>query len=46
MLRQRTDPVTAQALIALVDGICLQVLLTDVPYDEAYARELFGRLVP
>ncbi|MEU5997830.1 TetR family transcriptional regulator [Streptomyces sp. NPDC047197] len=46
VLRRRTDPVTAQALVALVDGICLQVLLTGVPYDEAYAREVFNRLVP
>lgn len=27
-LARRTDPVTARALVALVDGICLQVLLT------------------
>lgn len=46
VLRRRTDPVTAQALVALVDGICLQVLLTGVPYDEAYAREVFDRVVP
>ncbi len=26
------DPVTARALVALVDGICLQVLLTDAKY--------------
>lgn len=46
VLRRRTDPVTAQALVSLVDGISLQVLLTGVPYDEAYAREVFDRLVP
>ncbi|WP_367040645.1 TetR family transcriptional regulator [Streptomyces sp. Je 1-332] len=46
VLRRRTDPVTAQALVALVDGISLQVLLTGGRYDEAYAREVFGRLVP
>ncbi|MGW5737989.1 MULTISPECIES: TetR/AcrR family transcriptional regulator [Streptomyces] len=46
VLRRRTDPVTARALVAAVDGICLQVLLTDVRYDEAYAREVFHRLVP
>ena len=27
-LARRTDPVTARALVALLDGICLQVLLT------------------
>ncbi|BAC74047.1 MULTISPECIES: TetR/AcrR family transcriptional regulator [Streptomyces] len=43
---RRTDPVTARALVALVDGICLQVLLTGAPYDEAYARELLARLIP
>ncbi|MFE9776205.1 TetR/AcrR family transcriptional regulator [Streptomyces sp. NPDC005931] len=45
-LAHRTDPVTARALVALMDGICLQVLLTGTPYDEAYAREVLGRLVP
>ncbi|MGW7075529.1 TetR/AcrR family transcriptional regulator [Streptomyces sp. NPDC054871] len=46
VLRRRTDPVTAQALVALVDGISLQVLLTGARYDEAYAREVFNRLLP
>lgn len=46
LLSRRTDPVTARALVALMDGICLQVLLTDTPYDEAYAREVLGRLIP
>ncbi|MFE6163471.1 TetR/AcrR family transcriptional regulator [Streptomyces sp. NPDC056486] len=46
VLEQRTDPVTARALVALMDGICLEVLLTDARYDEAYAREAFSRLVP
>ncbi|MGW1069863.1 TetR/AcrR family transcriptional regulator [Streptomyces aureus] len=41
----RTDPVTARALVALLDGICLQVLLTDTPYDEGYAREVLGRIL-
>ncbi|MFJ4919092.1 TetR/AcrR family transcriptional regulator [Streptomyces sp. NPDC088725] len=45
-LAARTDPVTARALVALLDGICLQVLLTGVPYDERYAREMLARLVP
>ncbi|WP_051901166.1 TetR/AcrR family transcriptional regulator [Streptomyces aureus] len=44
-LSRRTDPVTARALVALLDGICLQVLLTDTPYDEGYAREVLGRIL-
>ncbi|MEU3096451.1 TetR family transcriptional regulator [Streptomyces sp. NPDC006967] len=43
-LSRRTDPVTARALVALVDGICLQVLLTGTPYDETYAREALRRV--
>ncbi|MFF7858563.1 TetR/AcrR family transcriptional regulator [Streptomyces sp. NPDC007904] len=45
-LSRRTDPVTARALVALMDGICLQVLLTGRPYDEAGAREMLGRIIP
>jgi DNA-binding transcriptional regulator YbjK len=43
---RRTDPVTARALVALLDGICLQVLLTGAAYDEEYAREVLARVVP
>ncbi|MFF4831020.1 TetR/AcrR family transcriptional regulator [Streptomyces sp. NPDC001315] len=46
LLASRTDAVTARALVALMDGICLQVLLTDSPYDEEYAREALGRVIP
>ncbi|MFE7428573.1 TetR/AcrR family transcriptional regulator [Streptomyces sp. NPDC014735] len=45
LLSRRTDPATARALIALMDGICLQVLLTGGEYDEAYTREMMGRVV-
>ncbi|WP_265564094.1 TetR/AcrR family transcriptional regulator [Streptomyces hygroscopicus] len=45
-LARRTDPVTARALLALMDGICLQVLLTGAEYDEEYAREVLGRVIP
>ncbi|MFJ8539870.1 TetR/AcrR family transcriptional regulator [Streptomyces sp. NPDC093591] len=45
-LSRRTDAVTARALVALMDGICLQVLLTEVPYDEGYAREVLVRVIP
>lgn len=44
-LARRTDTVTARALVALVDGICLQVLLTGGSYDETYAREVLSRLI-
>lgn len=45
VLARRSDPVTARALVALMDGICLQVLLTDAPYDEEYAREMLTRIL-
>ncbi|MFJ8666009.1 TetR/AcrR family transcriptional regulator [Streptomyces sp. NPDC093600] len=45
LLSRRTDPVTARALVALMDGICLQVLLTDTVYDAEYAREMLARLL-
>ncbi|MFF3728742.1 TetR/AcrR family transcriptional regulator [Streptomyces sp. NPDC002476] len=45
LLSRRADPATARALIALMDGICLQVLLTGGEYDEAYTREMMGRVV-
>jgi DNA-binding transcriptional regulator YbjK len=44
-LSRRTDPVTARALVALMDGICLQVLLTETPYDEEYARDVLRRVI-
>ncbi|WP_329277506.1 TetR/AcrR family transcriptional regulator [Streptomyces sp. NBC_00691] len=44
-LSLRTDPGTARALLALVDGICLQSLLTGVPYDEEYARVMLARVL-
>ncbi|MEU0597241.1 TetR family transcriptional regulator C-terminal domain-containing protein [Streptomyces sp. NPDC006393] len=46
LLAHHTDPLTAKALVALMDGICLQVLLTDTPYDEDYAREVLARVIP
>ncbi|MER5683694.1 TetR family transcriptional regulator [Streptomyces sp. NPDC002205] len=45
LLAGRTDPATARALIALMDGICLQVLLTGGTYDAAYAREMLTRII-
>ncbi|WP_351225294.1 TetR family transcriptional regulator [Streptomyces sp. NPDC002133] len=44
-LSRRADPVTARAVVALMDGICLQVLLTDAAYDEEYAREMLRRVL-
>ncbi|MDR3084260.1 MAG: TetR family transcriptional regulator [Streptomyces sp.] len=46
LLSRHTDPVTARALVALMDGICLQVLLTDGSYDEEYARDVLARVIP
>ncbi|BCM66085.1 MULTISPECIES: TetR/AcrR family transcriptional regulator [Streptomyces] len=46
LLARRTDPVTARALLALMDGICLQVLLTGGSYDEEHARAVLARLIP
>ncbi|MFD9794519.1 TetR/AcrR family transcriptional regulator [Streptomyces sp. NPDC059070] len=46
LLAPHTDPVTARGLVALMDGICLQALLTGGDYDEEYARVLLSRLLP
>lgn len=45
-IARRTDSVTARALVALMDGICLQVLLTGGSYDEEYARAALARVIP
>ncbi|MCX5597702.1 TetR family transcriptional regulator [Streptomyces phaeochromogenes] len=42
----RTDPVTARALVAVMDGICLQVLVTGAEYDQEYTREVLARVIP
>ncbi|WP_405800161.1 TetR/AcrR family transcriptional regulator [Streptomyces sp. NBC_01506] len=44
-LADRVDPVTACAVVALLDGICLQVLLTGGEYDADYTREMLGRVL-
>lgn len=44
-LGERVDAVTARAVVAVMDGISLQVLLTDAAYDESYAREILGRVL-
>ncbi|WP_129309785.1 TetR family transcriptional regulator [Streptomyces sp. L2] len=44
-LTARTDPTTARALLALMDGICLQALLTGGSYDEAHTRTALSRLI-
>ncbi|MBX9393413.1 TetR family transcriptional regulator [Streptomyces sp. TRM72054] len=44
-LAGRTDPATTRALLALMDGICLQVLVTGVAYEEGWAREVLGRVI-
>lgn len=45
LLGARTDAVTARALVAVMDGICLRVLLTGDAYEEEFAREVFGRVL-
>lgn len=45
LLARRTDSATARALVALLDGISLQVLLTGGEFDAAYAREMLARIV-
>ncbi|WMX47665.1 TetR/AcrR family transcriptional regulator [Streptomyces roseicoloratus] len=45
VLAARTDPVTARGVVALMDGVCLQVLLTGGRYDEEYVREMLARLL-
>ncbi|GHC64076.1 TetR/AcrR family transcriptional regulator [Streptomyces flavofungini] len=45
VLRERTDPGTARGLMALMDGICLQALLTGGEYDEVYTRDMLRRLL-
>ncbi|MFJ2438667.1 TetR/AcrR family transcriptional regulator [Streptomyces anulatus] len=45
LLSRRTDPETARALVALMDGVCLQVLLTGGTFDAACTREMLARIV-
>ncbi|MEU0057442.1 TetR family transcriptional regulator [Streptomyces sp. NPDC006334] len=45
LLSRRTDARTGRALVALLDGICLQVLLTGGEYDEEYARDALARVI-
>lgn len=44
-LTRRTDPATARALVALMDGVCLQVLLTGGAYDEENTRVMLTRIL-
>ncbi|MEI7030001.1 TetR/AcrR family transcriptional regulator [Streptomyces pratensis] len=44
-LSRRVDPATARALVALMDGVCLQVLLTGADFDAGYTREMLDRVV-
>lgn len=45
LLAARTDPVTARALAALVDGMCLQALLTGRDIDRGEACAIFARVI-
>ncbi|MET8503911.1 TetR family transcriptional regulator C-terminal domain-containing protein [Streptomyces sp. NPDC004787] len=44
-LAPRTGPGTARGLVALMDGLGLQVLLTGAPYDAEHAREMLARVL-
>ncbi|MEU5919301.1 TetR family transcriptional regulator [Streptomyces sp. NPDC047141] len=44
-LAHRTDPVSARAAVAVMDGLCLQALLTDGAYDEERARVILARVL-
>ncbi|MGW4855507.1 TetR/AcrR family transcriptional regulator [Streptomyces sp. NPDC004288] len=44
-LAHRTDPVSARAAVAVMDGLCLQALLTDGAYDEQRARVVLARVL-
>ncbi|MFF4170471.1 TetR/AcrR family transcriptional regulator [Streptomyces sp. NPDC001744] len=44
-LARRTDPATARALVALMDGVCLRVLLTGDAYEEGETRAMLGRVL-
>ncbi|MEV7415104.1 TetR family transcriptional regulator [Streptomyces sp. NPDC089919] len=45
LLARRTDPRTARALVALMDGLSLQVLLTGAPYDPGYVADVLRRVL-
>ncbi|MFF8471863.1 TetR/AcrR family transcriptional regulator [Streptomyces griseus] len=45
LLSRCTDRETARALVALMDGVCLQVLLTGGAFDAPRTREMLGRIV-
>ncbi|MEU4174562.1 TetR family transcriptional regulator [Streptomyces sp. NPDC026589] len=45
LLSRHTDPETARALVALMDGVCLQVLLTGGTFDAPCTREMLARIV-
>ncbi|GGR92170.1 ebrA repressor [Streptomyces aureoverticillatus] len=45
ILAERADAATAHGLSALMDGICLQVLVAGDTYDEAYTRDMIARLL-
>lgn len=44
-LAHRVDRETARAVAALIDGVCVQVLVTGETYDEAQVREALRRII-
>ncbi|MBQ0865000.1 TetR/AcrR family transcriptional regulator [Streptomyces smyrnaeus] len=45
LARHTCDVATARALVALIDGLLLQFLLTDRPFDRAEVRAALSRVV-
>ncbi|WP_069811922.1 TetR/AcrR family transcriptional regulator [Streptomyces sp. TP-A0874] len=46
VLRRRTaDEATARTLVALIDGLMLQLLLTGRPFDPASARQVISQVI-
>ncbi|MFC4497290.1 TetR/AcrR family transcriptional regulator [Streptomyces ovatisporus] len=44
LARHTADPATAHVLVALIDGLLLQLLLTDRPFDRAAVRAALARV--
>lgn len=44
LARHTSDPATARVLVALIDGLLLQLLLTDRPFDRGAVRAALARV--
>ncbi len=45
LTRYTKDDATARTLVALIDGLLLQLLLTGRPFDRARVRETLERVI-